>query len=97
MNCLTCGSVDETFKLEISGKLVWFEWSNALGPMPVTAAGNGRSRVPKAFWEAVTLWCKQGKPLDARGYCTWEEEPDPLEGAVHIGGRHWVMPSKGDA
>jgi hypothetical protein len=77
-----------------SGRRVRFEDHAVFGPTPLDRAGNVAHLGPRhAFWEAVTRWYQGGKRLDANGVCVWEPEPDPLAGAVHLGGRHWATPT----
>lgn len=61
--------------IDVGGKRFRFEYHRYCGPMPVNRDGEVRiSPVPKAFWEAVTVWCKQGKRLDG-DVCVWKPEP----------------------
>lgn len=70
-----------------------FEDHPQMGPMPINGRGNPRTLGPRhAFWTAVTRWYEEGRPVGPAGLrCVWTPEPEPMEGAVHIGGRHWVM------
>jgi len=71
-----------------------FEDHPHFGPCPLTRRGAERHLGPRhLFWAAVTLWIAQGRRLDGRGLCVWDPAPDPFAGMVHLGGRHWAMPS----
>jgi hypothetical protein len=79
----------ETLRICVAAEVYEFEM-HYLGPMPTTKAGAERklgNRHP--FWEAVSLWCEQGKQVDADGLCVWSVPP-PLK-LKHLGGKHYLI------
>ena len=64
-----------TLKIVAGSRLWHFEMHNHYGPMPVDKrTGNGIEGT-KAFWEAVTLWARQGERVDETGACIWKNDP----------------------
>jgi hypothetical protein len=88
--------MSKEYLIEIDGKNYPFDFHPYMGPLMLA----GKNGPPKQlgnrhkFWTAVSLWAQQGKEIGPDGRCVWKEPPDPFEGAIHIGGRNWMMPKK---
>lgn len=70
-----------------------FEMHPYFGPMPVTKRDRERRLGSRhRFWVAVTAWDRQGKKVSGER-CEWQEPPSPLDGMVHLGGKHYGSPA----
>jgi len=70
-----------------------FEWHPCCGPIVVTLADDPKVRQPGArnpFWDAVTLWDKQGREFNDDGTCKWSKPPPDTSPLYHLGGKHYT-------
>lgn len=93
--CVLLGGPDRT--IVVGGKEYSFEDHPRLGPCPFwprKVGGGGRERdlsAGHAFWTAVQRWCEEGKQIGPDGRCVWTPAPHWSEGAVHLGGKDWML------
>ncbi len=81
-------------KIVVRGIYYYFEFSEMFGPSRTLRNGELSKRdMPLYVYDAISLWCEQGNRLDDEGCCIWDKPPDPLAGAIHIGGRYWYLPA----
>ena len=84
---------DGPWIIEAGGERIEFEWSYP-GPWPLKKNGDPRELGPRhkfwkhPFWNAVTLWDKQGRRVKD-GLCVYDLPPPPPK-PVHLGGKHWA-------
>lgn len=90
--CVLLGGPDCV--IVVNSERIAFEDHPQMGPCPLTRTGTSRPLGHRhAFWDAVTRWYDGGKVV-RDGVCVWTPEPSPLDGAVHVGGRHWRVSGK---
>lgn len=81
----------DTFKIEVAGKLIPFEFSDRFGPLPLTKAGGGRKMAWRhPFWRAASLWKLQGMRVE-NGRAIWHEPKKPVYEKKHLGGRQYLI------
>ena len=68
--------------MRVNGKTFKFEWSDRFGPLLIskkTGKTLENQNAPKLFFEAVSLWSKQGKRVSPDGFCVWRPEPTEVQ------------------
>lgn len=78
------------YKIRVNGKEYTFDFSERFGPAVIGKRGNILATQPSGrnpFWRAVSWWVRQGKHIDADGYCLWEQ---PTEKVYRVSGRNYV-------
>jgi hypothetical protein len=77
------------YKINIRGRVIFFEDHPFCGPMPVTAKGMGMNLAPNhPFWTEVSKWYQQGKQVSGKNTCVWDPAiplnngPAPGPGAI---------------
>jgi hypothetical protein len=95
IGCLLIADPEE-YSIKVDEKVYQFEWHYYCGPTWLNEDGQPRSLQPKKFIRAAELWDKQGREIDADGFCVWKI-PDPFEGqdVVMIGKRTCLVIPKG--
>jgi len=93
---------DGPWEIEVDGRTYLFEWGNYGGPTPLNKDWSVKqSRVPNAFYDAATLWDKQGRECKDTGgeypECVWKPEPKPKQKLKHLGGKHYLVVKEKDA
>ena len=97
--CLLVGGADRT--IAVGGADYLFEDHPHMGPCPLRLLKRKgqppitteRDLPPEhPFWAAVSRWYEEGKQIGPDGRCIWTPAPDPMAGALHVGGKHWMFP-----
>ena len=83
----------EEYKIRAGGKDFRFEMHDYCGPTMIGKRGNPIAFPPQnsPFWEALHWWLKQGKRVDAQGWCLFKWEMQPVHIIKHMGGRHYKV------
>lgn len=78
------------YRISVGGRIFTFEWSDQFGPFLIGKRGEELKAKPtNAFLDAVTLWFRQGKKVDADGLCEWWHKPEEI--LEHLGGRNFLV------
>jgi hypothetical protein len=81
-------------KIRAGGKEFRFEMHPYLGPCLLGKRGDPLSTLPpkkSPFWDALYWWTKQGKQVDANGWCVFKWETKPAHILKHMGGKHYPV------
>jgi hypothetical protein len=91
-------TMSDQYKIRAAGKEFYFSFHAFTGPGMLDKRGNAVQKMPpqkSPFWDALYWWLKQGKKVDAEGYCVFKWEMKPIHILKHLGGRHYqVLGSK---
>lgn len=89
VSCILLGGPVQTIR--VRGKPYRFEMHHYCGPFTVKKNDDPTANQPEPgdpFWEAVTLWDRQGRKVE-NGECVWFHEPEPI--LEHLGGRNYYV------
>jgi len=82
-------SDDRDYRIRVGAKEYTFDFSERFGPTLIGKRGQFlESRMPKPFLVAVSWWARQGKRIDADGFCVWEQ---PMWKVYKVAGRQHVF------
>mgnify|MGYP003593656314 CR=1 FL=1 len=87
---ISYGGPDRRIK-DATGKVWRFEMHPYCGPAVQDSSGELAKKQPgdrSPFWDAVSLWTRQGAVVGPDGLCAWKPEPEPK--LVHPGGRNYA-------
>ena len=91
----------DEYKIRAGDKEFRFEFHAFTGPSMLAKQGGRNSKLwnptdrfppqKSPFWDALYWWLKQGKQVDADGYCVFKWEMQPVNILKHLGGRHYKI------
>lgn len=68
---IVCGFEPE-FKIRVGTRAYLFEWHHYFGPAALYKRnGAVNTNVPDSFYVAAEAWDRQGRKVDADGWCVW--------------------------
>lgn len=86
--------IPDTYRIRAGGKEFHFEFHPFCGPTMIGKRGNPVQAMPpqrSPFWDALYWWLKQGKQVDADGWCVFKWETKPVNIVKHLGGSHYKV------
>jgi len=84
----------DSYKIRAAGKEFYFDFHSFTGPQMVGKRGKPIHTFPpqkSPFWDALFWWIKQGKQVDADGWCVFKWEMKPVNILKHLGGRNYMV------